>query len=157
MKFRKNICKTSMKNAVSLNTSCLFDAIASNFLLVYTRDAHVDRPLSVGLLNSMITLTDGAIMQVRKLEADKAKVGQLLRIFVEAGGCSGFEYGMSFDNKKVGDRLLESNGVSFLMDATSLEYLDGSVIHFDDGLNGKGFDIQNPNASSTCGCGRSFN
>ena len=105
----------------------------------------------------MITLTDGAIMQVRKLEADKAKVGQLLRIFVEAGGCSGFEYGMSFDNKKVGDRLLESNGVSFLMDATSLEYLDGSVIHFDDGLNGKGFDIQNPNASTTCGCGRSFN
>ena len=96
-------------------------------------------------------------MQVRKLEADKAKAGQLLRIFVEAGGCSGFEYCMSFDNKKVGDRLLESNGVSFLMDATSLEYLDGSVIHFDDGLNGKGFDIKNPNASTTCGCGRSFN
>ena len=140
-----------------INTSCLFDAITANFMRVYSRDAHVDRSLSVGLLYSMITLTDGATMQVRKLEADKAKVGQLLRIFVEAGGCSGFEYGMSFDNKKVGDRLLESNGVSFLMDATSLEYLDGSVIHFDDGLDGKGFDIQNPNASSTCGCGRSFN
>ena len=146
-----------MKNAVCINTSCRFDAFTANFMRVYSRDAHVDRPLSVGLLNSMITLTDGATMQVRKLEADKAKVGQLLRIFVEAGGCSGFEYGMSFDNKKEGDRLLESNGVSFLMDATSLEYLDGSVIHFDDGLNGKGFDIQNPNASSTCGCGRSFN
>ena len=99
----------------------------------------------------MITLTDGAILQVRKLQADKAKAGQLLRIFVEAGGCSGFEYGMSFDCKKAGDRLLENNGVSFLVDASSLEYLDGSVIHFDDGLNGKGFDIQNPNASSTCG------
>ena len=157
MKFRKNICKTSMKNAVCVSTSFWFDAAIADFMRVYTRDAHVDRPLSVGLLNSMITLTDGATMQVRKLEADKAKVGQLLRIFVEAGGCSGFEYGMSFDNKKEGDRLLESNGVSFLMDATSLEYLDGSVIHFDDGLNGKGFDIQNPNASSTCGCGRSFN
>ena len=105
----------------------------------------------------MITLTEGAIVQVRKLEADKAKEGQLLRIFVEAGGCSGFEYGMSFDYKKEGDCLLENNGVSFLIDASSLEYLDGSVIHFDDGLNGKGFDIQNPNASSTCGCGRSFN
>ena len=146
-----------MKNAVCFSTSFWFDAAIADFMRVYTRDAHVDRPLSVGLLNSMITLTDGATMQVRKLEADKAKVGQLLRIFVEAGGCSGFEYGMSFDNKKEGDRLLESNGVSFLMDATSLEYLDGSVIHFDDGLNGKGFDIQNPNASSTCGCGRSFN
>ena len=146
-----------MKNAVCVSTSFWFDAAIADFMRVYTRDAHVDRPLSVGLFNSMITLTDGATMQVRKLEADKAKAGQLLRIFVEAGGCSGFEYGMSFDNKKVGDRLLESNGVSFLMDATSLEYLDGSVIHFDDGLNGKGFDIQNPNASSTCGCGRSFN
>ena len=146
-----------MKNAVWVSTSFRFDAAIADFMRVYSRDAHVDRPLSVGLLNSMITLTEGATMQVRKLEADKAKVGQLLRIFVEAGGCSGFEYGMSFDNKKVGDRLLESNGVSFLMDATSLEYLDGSVIHFDDGLNGKGFDIQNPNASSTCGCGRSFN
>ena len=100
----------------------------------------------------MIAFTDGAVVQVRKLEADKAIAGQLLRIFVEAGGCSGFEYGMTFDYKKEGDRLLENNGVSFLIDASSLEYLDGSVIHFDDGLNGKGFDIQNPNASSTCGC-----
>ena len=68
-----------------------------------------------------------------------------------------FEYGMSFDAKKDDDQILESNGVSFLIDATSLEYLDGSVVDFDDGLGGKGFDIRNPNASSTCGCGRSFN
>jgi iron-sulfur cluster assembly protein/iron-sulfur cluster insertion protein len=105
----------------------------------------------------MITLSDSAVTQIRRLEAEKAEAGQWLRIFVEAGGCSGFEYGMSFDNKKDDDRLLESNGVSFLMDGTSLEYLDGSEVHFDDGLNGKGFDIRNPNASSTCGCGRSFN
>ena len=105
----------------------------------------------------MIILTDSAIVQVRKLEANKAKVGQILRVFVEAGGCSGFEYGMSFDYKKEDDRLLDCNGVSILIDSTSLEYLDGSVIHFDDSLNGKGFDIQNPNASTTCGCGRSFN
>ena len=129
----------------------------AQFFAVHSRVAHVDRPLLVAFVDLMITLTDGAIVQVRKLEADKAKAGQLLRIFVEAGGCSGFEYGMSFDYKKEGDRLLENNGVSFLMDASSLEYLDGSVIHFDDGLNGKGFDIKNPNASSTCGCGRSFN
>ena len=127
------------------------------FFAVHSHVAHVDRPFLVGLIVCMITLTDGAIVQVRKLEANKAKKGQLLRIFVEAGGCSGFEYGMSFDYKKEGDRILENNGVCFLMDASSLEYLDGSVIHFDDGLNGKGFDIQNPNASSTCGCGRSFN
>lgn len=105
----------------------------------------------------MITLTDSAVTQIRQLEQVKATEGQLLRIFVEAGGCSGFEYGMSFDDHKEGDQVLESNGVSFLMDETSLEYLDGSEVDFDDGLNGKGFDIRNPNASSTCGCGRSFN
>lgn len=105
----------------------------------------------------MITLTDSAVSQIRLLEQEKASEGQLLRIFVEAGGCSGFEYGMSFDDQKEGDQVLENNGIRFLVDETSLEYLDGSEVHFDDGLNGKGFDIRNPNASSTCGCGRSFN
>jgi iron-sulfur cluster assembly protein/iron-sulfur cluster insertion protein len=105
----------------------------------------------------MITLTDSAVSQICSLQKEKAAEGQLLRIFVEAGGCSGFEYGMSFDGKQAGDHELEDNGVSFLVDETSFEYLDGSEVHFDDGLNGKGFDIRNPNASSTCGCGRSFN
>ncbi|MEC8333024.1 MAG: iron-sulfur cluster insertion protein ErpA [Verrucomicrobiota bacterium] len=105
----------------------------------------------------MLLFTDKSVAQIRKLEAEKAQKGQILRIFVDAGGCSGFEYGMSFDDIKEGDRVLKNNGVSFLIDETSLEYLNGSVVDFDDGLNGKGFDIQNPNANSTCGCGRSFN
>lgn len=105
----------------------------------------------------MLSFTDKSIAQIRRLETEKAKEGQLLRIFVDTGGCSGFEYGMSFDEKKEEDKVLESNGVSFLIDETSLVYLNGSVVDFDDGLNGKGFDIQNPNANSTCGCGRSFN
>lgn len=105
----------------------------------------------------MITLTDSAVRQIQSLAADKAGEGKQLRIFVEAGGCSGFEYGMSFDESKDEDQLLENNGISFLIDPTSFEYLDGSVVDFDDGLNGKGFEIKNPNASSTCGCGRSFN
>jgi len=105
----------------------------------------------------MINITNSAVGQIRKLGQEKAAEGQKLRIFVEAGGCSGFEYGMSFDNKKEGDHVLSSNGVEFLVDATSLEYLDGSEVDFDDGLSGKGFEVKNPNASSTCGCGRSFN
>ena len=105
----------------------------------------------------MITLTDSAVSQIRALQKEKAEEGQLLRVFVEAGGCSGFEYGMSFDTRKDGDELLEDNGVQFLVDATSLEYLDGSEVDFDDGLSGKGFEVKNPNATSTCGCGRSFN
>ncbi|MEM1222705.1 MAG: iron-sulfur cluster insertion protein ErpA [Verrucomicrobiota bacterium] len=105
----------------------------------------------------MITLTDKAVAQIGKLQSEKATEGQLLRIFVEAGGCSGFEYGMSFDLEKDDDSVLENNGVSFLVDATSLEYLDGCEVDFDDGLSGKGFEVKNPNATSTCGCGRSFN
>lgn len=109
-------------------------------------------------LSVMIDLTESAVKKVRSLqdnlEADEQ--GKILRIFVEAGGCSGFEYGMSFDHKKDGDHQLESGGVSFLVDDASMTYLDGCRVEFDDGLNGKGFEIINPNATSTCGCGRSF-
>ncbi len=105
----------------------------------------------------MITLTKNAVVQILEMQAAKAEPEQKLRIFVEPGGCSGFEYGMSFDVKKEGDKELECNGVAFIIDGTSLEYLDGSEVDFDDGLNGKGFEIRNPNATSTCGCGRSFN
>ena len=79
-----------------------------------------------------------------------------LRVFVDSGGCSGFQYGMSFDEKKDGDTEWESEGVPLLVDPASLAYLDGSAIDFDDGLHGKGFEIKNPNAQSTCGCGKSF-
>lgn len=105
----------------------------------------------------MITLSESAVVQIQSLQAEKSASGQWLRIFVEPGGCSGFEYGMSFDEKKPDDHSLEDKGVQFLVDPTSFDYLDGSEVQFDDGLSGKGFEVINPNASSTCGCGRSFN
>lgn len=80
-----------------------------------------------------------------------------LRLFVENGGCSGQQYGMSFDEPKDGDTALECEGVRMVVDATSLGYLRDVSIDFDDGLHGKGFEIRNPNAKSTCGCGKSFN
>jgi iron-sulfur cluster assembly protein/iron-sulfur cluster insertion protein len=104
----------------------------------------------------MITLTPRAADRVRAMQAELAAPGKRLRVFVESGGCSGFQYGMSFDEKKDGDTELVSEGVPVLLDATSLAYLDGSAIDFDDGLHGKGFEIKNPNAQSTCGCGKSF-
>lgn len=104
---------------------------------------------------SMITLTPSAAKKVKELQSDAGE-GKLLRVFVESGGCSGFQYGMSFDEKKEDYQLLESEGVQFFMDEASLAYMNGSTIDFDDGLQGKGFDIQNPNAESTCGCGKSF-
>ncbi len=103
----------------------------------------------------MITLTPRAALKIQELQEDAGE-GKLLRVFVESGGCSGFQYGMSFDEQKTEDQQLESEGVKFLMDEASLAYMDGSKIDFDDGLQGKGFDIQNPNAESTCGCGKSF-
>jgi len=90
------------------------------------------------------------------MQAESAAPAKRLRVFIESGGCSGFQYGMSFDERKEGDAELESEGVPMLIDPASLAYLDGSAIDFDDGLHGKGFEIKNPNAQSTCGCGKSF-
>tara|TARA_B100001057_G_scaffold500825_1_gene618126 strand:- start:8594 stop:8911 length:318 start_codon:yes stop_codon:yes gene_type:complete len=104
----------------------------------------------------VITLTENAANKVKQLQEEKGGGGKLLRIFVESGGCSGFQYGMSFDLKNDDDHTLKSAGVSFLMDDASIEYMKGSEIDFDDGLQGKGFEIRNPNADSTCGCGKSF-
>jgi len=105
----------------------------------------------------MITLSFRAAAQVNNLSRDLNAPGKRLRVFVHSGGCSGMEYGMSFDEPKADDATFESEGVSVLVDPASLVYLDGSHIDFDDGLQGRGFEIKNPNAQSTCGCGKSFN
>lgn len=105
----------------------------------------------------MITLSPRAAAQVRLMQADLPAGSQPLRVLMETGGCSGFQYGMSFDEAKPDDTRFESEGVQIVIDPTSLAYLDGSNIDFDDGLHGKGFEIKNPNAQSTCGCGKSFN
>jgi iron-sulfur cluster assembly accessory protein len=104
----------------------------------------------------MITLTPRAAKQVRTMQTELDAPAKRLRVLVETGGCSGFQYGMSFDETKPDDAQFESEGVSILVDPTSLAYLNGSSIDFDDGLHGKGFEIRNPNAESTCGCGKSF-
>ena len=120
------------------------------------RPQSLDSACDLSIDLGMITLTEKAATKVRDLQEENGQDGKLLRIFVESGGCSGFQYGMSFDAEKEGDRVLESAGVSFLMDDASLAYMEGSEIDFDDGLQGKGFEIKNPNAESTCGCGKSF-
>lgn len=104
----------------------------------------------------MITLTPRAAKQVRSMHAELHAPEKRLRVLVESGGCSGFQYGMAFDEPKADDTQLESEGVAILIDPASLAYMSGSAIDFDDGLHGKGFEIKNPNAQSTCGCGKSF-
>ena len=105
----------------------------------------------------MITLTPRAAQQVRTMQVELAATEKRLRVLVESGGCSGFQYGMSFDQPKPEDTEIVSEGVAFVVDPTSLAYLQGTLIDFDDGLHGKGFELKNPNAQSTCGCGKSFN
>jgi iron-sulfur cluster assembly protein/iron-sulfur cluster insertion protein len=105
----------------------------------------------------MITLTPRAADRVRAMQAELNDPAKRLRVSVETGGCSGFQYGMTFDEPKPDDLHCESEGVPVLVDPASLAYLNGSHIDFDDGLHGKGFEIKNPNSHSTCGCGKSFN
>lgn len=104
----------------------------------------------------MITLSPRAAFKVRTMHNELNAPQKRLRIFVESGGCSGFQYGMSFDEPKADDTQFQSEGIDVIMDASSLAYMNGSTIDFDDGLQGKGFEIKNPNAQSTCGCGKSF-
>ncbi len=104
----------------------------------------------------MITLTESAAARVKAMREELDDDSRVLRVFVETGGCSGFEYGMSFDEPKPDDTVVESEGVKLVIDPASAVYLNGCSVEFDDGLHGKGFEIINPNATNTCGCGKSF-
>lgn len=105
----------------------------------------------------VVTLTESAAEEIRRmLERDPAGNGKGLRLFVDQGGCSGMQYGMEFTTAKEGDLSFEAHGVTVLVDAGSAAFLRGSVVDFSDDLNDSGFQIRNPNARSSCGCGKSF-
>jgi len=104
----------------------------------------------------MITLTEKAAQAVVNLQRERGDTEKPLRIFVVSGGCSGMEYGMGFETPAETDIKMESAGIAFYVEPKSLQKIDGSVVDFDDGLMGKGFEIKNPQAKSTCGCGKSF-
>ena len=109
-------------------------------------------------LNEEIVITAKAAAQVVKLKADNnIPVSHGLRLGVKGGGCSGLSYVLAFDETpRENDKILESSGVRVFIDPKSLFYLSGTVLDFSDGLNGKGFVFNNPQAASTCGCGSSF-
>jgi len=105
----------------------------------------------------MINVTQNAAQQLRNLLAsEKQTAGKGLRVQITKGGCSGLHYEMSLDEKKAGDEIVERDGVEFFIDHESAGYLRGATLDFRDGLTGTGFQIVNPNASRTCGCGTSF-
>jgi iron-sulfur cluster assembly accessory protein len=108
-------------------------------------------------VQNMLSLTPSAAEQVRVMqESQPENMGKPLRVYVEGGGCSGMQYGMVFDEPRDKDVALEFHGVRVVVDEVSADYLKGALIDFSDALTGGGFKITNPNAKSSCGCGKSF-
>jgi iron-sulfur cluster assembly accessory protein len=105
-----------------------------------------------------ITVTEAAATKIKELLAEEGKNDSGLRVFVQGGGCSGFQYGLMIEESGgVGDQSFESNGIRLFIDTVSVSYLRGAEVDFVDTITGGGFTIKNPNATSTCGCGQSFN
>lgn len=104
-----------------------------------------------------LVFSDSAATKVKALIEEEGNAELKLRVFVTGGGCSGLQYGFTFDEAvNDDDTVMEKNGVSLLIDPMSYQYLVGAEIDYSEGLEGAQFVIKNPNASSTCGCGSSF-
>jgi iron-sulfur cluster assembly accessory protein len=106
----------------------------------------------------MINVSETAALKINELLNEENKVGSGLRVFVQGGGCSGFQYGLMIEEngQGAGDQVYESNGIKLFVDPISVRYLGGAEVDFVDTVTGGGFTIKNPNAKSTCGCGSSF-
>ncbi len=107
--------------------------------------------------NELLIFTDAAAEKVRQLIEEEEDENLMLRVFISGGGCSGFQYGFTFEDKiNEGDEVIEKRGVKLLVDPMSIQYLVGAEIDYTEGLEGAQFVIRNPNATTTCGCGSSF-
>ena len=105
----------------------------------------------------MFSVTTKAVNEIKKLLAEENIPDSVLRVRVVPGGCSGFSYEMGFDDEiEKSDEIIEAQGVRVAIDELSYPYIEGGVLDYNDGLNGTGFSISNPNATGTCGCGTSF-
>jgi iron-sulfur cluster insertion protein len=104
-----------------------------------------------------VELSDQAARKVSQLLAQRGDQSLMLRVYIEGGGCSGFQYGFTFDAEPgEGDMVVENGGVRMLVDPMSFQYLQGSRVDYREDLQGARFTIDNPNAATTCGCGSSF-
>jgi iron-sulfur cluster assembly protein/iron-sulfur cluster insertion protein len=113
--------------------------------------------VNIGRKPSVITLTEGAIAKVTDLLAQEGNDALALRVAVRPGGCSGYSYEMFFDSELSDDDVVTTQGaVKVVVDSASAELLKGASLEYTDGLQGAGFNISNPNATRTCGCGSSF-
>nr|WP_242536192.1 MULTISPECIES: iron-sulfur cluster insertion protein ErpA [Vibrio] len=115
------------------------------------------REVVVSDINVPLSFSDAAATRVRALIAEEENPALKLRVYITGGGCSGFQYGFTFDeNVNDGDTTIENSGVTLVVDPMSLQYLIGGVVDYTEGLEGSRFFVNNPNATTTCGCGASF-
>ena len=104
-----------------------------------------------------LVFSEAAAIKVKELIDDEGNEALMLRVFISGGGCSGFQYGFTFDEEiGEGDTVVENGGVKLLIDPMSFQYLSGAEIDYSEGMEGAQFVIRNPNAQTTCGCGSSF-
>ncbi len=112
---------------------------------------------AVAEMPAPLVFTDSAAEKVRQLIEEEGNAELKLRVFVQGGGCSGFQYGFTFDEETGDDdTVMQKNGVTLLIDAMSYQYLVGAEIDYKEDIEGAQFVIKNPNATTTCGCGSSF-
>ncbi|MCX7235731.1 MAG: iron-sulfur cluster insertion protein ErpA [Burkholderiales bacterium] len=120
-------------------------------------NAAVDQSTALAEPPTPLIFTDSAAAKVADLIAEEGNTDLKLRVFVQGGGCSGFQYGFTFDEAvNEDDTTFEKNGVTLLVDSMSFQYLVGAEIDYKEDINGSQFVIKNPNATTTCGCGSSF-
>ena len=114
-------------------------------------------PKPKAIEGATVLFTEAAANKVKALVAEEKNPNLKLRVSIDGGGCSGFQYGFSFDeNVSDDDTIIEKNGATMLVDVSSMQYLNGSEVDYLEGLEGARFVVNNPNAKSTCGCGSSF-
>lgn len=105
----------------------------------------------------LLNITEKAVEKVKSFaQSNKDATGKHLRISVQGGGCSGFQYGFTFDDQHNDDQFIETGGIRVMLDPVSLPYLQGATVDWMEDLRGSGFVVQNPNATGSCGCGSSF-
>jgi iron-sulfur cluster assembly accessory protein len=110
-----------------------------------------------GEVKPLLSLTDAAVEKVKFFATSMPdSVGKPLRIFVQGGGCSGFQYGFQFDEKKDDDNVIEQGGITVLVDPQSATYLKDCTVNYIEDFRGAGFSVENPNSTGGCGCGKSF-
>ena len=118
---------------------------------------HEGHSLAASHDGALLQLTEKAIQKVQAFATgNKEAEGKGLRVYVQGGGCSGFQYGFTFDEFREDDQVAEVGGVKVFLDPMSLPYLKGATVDYVEDFRGSGFVVQNPNASGSCGCGHSF-